>query len=90
MLVITASLLRWRYPGSVYLLVGGALYLIGSLFVTAVFNVPKNQSLASAEPDDPDSASLWLDYLSTWTAWNHVRTVASILAAASLIVGLYH
>src|SRR5687768_8999746 len=39
-LVIIASLLRWHYPGSVYLLVGGALYLLGSLLVTVVFNVP--------------------------------------------------
>jgi uncharacterized membrane protein len=46
-LVILASLLRWHYPGSVYLLVGGALYLVGSLLATVVFNVPKNEALAA-------------------------------------------
>jgi uncharacterized membrane protein len=29
-LVIIASLLRWHAPGSVYLLAGGAFYLVGS------------------------------------------------------------
>ena len=38
-LVIIASVLRWHYPGSAYLLVGGALYLVGGMFVTVVFNV---------------------------------------------------
>jgi uncharacterized membrane protein len=87
-LVIVASLLRRHYPGSVYLLVGGALYLVGSLLVTVVFNVPKNEALASVAPADPDSASLWAGYLSSWTAWNHVRTVAALVAAASLTIGL--
>jgi uncharacterized membrane protein len=87
-LVIIASLLRRPYPGSVYLLVGGALYLVGSLLVTVVFNVPKNEALASVAPADPDSASLWAGYLSSWTAWNHVRTVATLVAAASLTIGL--
>jgi uncharacterized membrane protein len=87
-LVIVASLWRRHYPGSVYLLVGGALYLVGSLLVTVVFNVPKNEALASIAPADPDSASLWAGYLSSWTAWNHVRTVAALVAAASLTIGL--
>src|SRR5215470_20027419 len=58
-LVMVIALARWHSPGSVYLLVGGALYLVGSLLVTAVFNVPKNDALASVAPADPDSAGLW-------------------------------
>jgi uncharacterized membrane protein len=87
-LVIIATLLRWHYPGSVCLLVGCALYLVGSLLVTMVCNVPKNQVLAAISPSDPDSANLWANYLSVWTAWNHVRTVAALMAAASLTMGL--
>jgi uncharacterized membrane protein len=63
-LVMIASLLRWHDPGAVYLLIGGALYLVGSLLVTLVFNVPKNEALASVAPTDPEGASLWTDYLS--------------------------
>jgi uncharacterized membrane protein len=87
-LVIIASLLRWQDPGSVYLLVGGALYLVGSLLVTMMFNVPKNNALAAVAPTDPNGASLWADYLSAWTAWNYVRTVAALVAAALLTIGL--
>ena len=89
-LVIIASLLRWRAPGALYLLIGGALYLVGTFFVTLVFNVPKNNALASVAPADPEGASLWTDYLSKWTAWNHVRAAAALAAAASLTIGLCH
>ena len=87
-LVMITSLARWHYPSSVYLLVGGALYLVGSLLVTIVFNVPKNDALASVAPADPDSVGLWAGYLASWTTWNHVRTVASLASLSSLIIGL--
>jgi len=87
-LVMIASLLRWHDPGAVYLLIGGALYLIGTFFVTLVFNVPKNNALASVAPANPGSASLWTDYLSKWTAWNHVRAAAALAAAALLTIAL--
>jgi len=86
--VMTASLLRWHDPGAIYLLIGGGLYLVGSLLVTLAFNVPKNEALASVAPADPDSASLWTDYLSKWTAWNHVRAAAALAAAASFSMAL--
>ena len=85
---LIASLLRWHQPGAVYLLVGAALYLLGSLLVTIVFNVPKNNALASVAPADPDAASLWANYVTNWTAWNHVRTAASLAAAASFSIAL--
>jgi len=87
-LVMLTALARWHSPGSVYLLVGGALYLVGSLLVTAVCNVPKNNTLASVAPADPGSAGLWAGYLASWTTWNHVRTVASLASLSSLILGL--
>lgn len=86
--VIIFSLLRWHDPGTVYLLAGGALYLVGSLLVTIVFNVPKNDALASVAPTGPNSASLWASYLTSWTAWNHVRTAAALMAAAALTIAL--
>jgi uncharacterized membrane protein len=88
-LVIVAALARWHSPGSVYFLVGGMLYLVGSIVVTVTFNVPKNNALAAVAPADPNAAGLWASYLGSWTTWNHVRTVASLAAAAALILGLY-
>lgn len=87
-LVIIASLLSWRESGVVYLILGSLLYLVGSFLVTVVFNVPKNNALASVSPADPGSAILWTSYLDKWTAWNHVRTVAALAAMALLIMGL--
>jgi uncharacterized membrane protein len=87
-LLMLTALARLHAPGSVYLLVGGAFYLVGSLIVTVVCNVPKNEALASVAPTDPDSADLWAGYLVSWTLWNHVRTVASLASLSSLIIGL--
>jgi hypothetical protein len=85
-----ASLLRWRDPGAVHLLIGGTLYLVGTFLVTLAFNVPKNKALASVAPSDPEGASLWTDYLSKWTAWNHVRAATALAAAAFLTIPLFH
>ncbi len=88
LLVMVSSLWRWHRPGTVYVLVGGALYLVGSFLVTVAFNVPKNDALASVALADPDGVSLWASYLVTWTAWNHLRTAAALVAAASLTIAL--
>lgn len=85
---IVFSWLRWNQPGTVYLLAGGLLYLIGTFLVTMVFNVPRNDALAAVAPADPESARLWANYLSSWTAWNHVRTAAALAAAASFSLAL--
>ena len=85
---IAASWLRWNDPGAVYLLAGGLLYLVGTFFVTMAFNVPRNEALAAVTTADPEGARLWASYLSSWTAWNHVRTVAALAAAASFSIAL--
>ena len=86
--VLVASFMRWHEAGAVYLLVGSALYLVGTFLVTAVFNVPMNDALASVALGDPEAASRWAAYLAGWTAWNHVRTVTATAAAASLTIAL--
>jgi uncharacterized membrane protein len=80
------SLLKWHQPGTIYLLVGSILYVIGSFGVTMVFNVPLNNALAIAKPESPEGANLWAKYLMDWTFWNHVRTVAALAAAALLAI----
>lgn len=87
-LAVISSVPRWREPGAIYLMIGSALYLVGSLMVTIVFNVPRNEALASVVPAAPGSAGLWAGYVASWTAWNHVRTAASFAAAASFSIAL--
>ncbi|MDZ8104936.1 MAG: anthrone oxygenase family protein [Nostoc sp. DedQUE12a] len=83
-----ASLSKWDQPGAVYLLLGSLLYLVGTILVTIVFNVPLNDALAIAKPDSTEGANLWARYLTNWTLWNHVRTIAAFGAAALLTIGL--
>ena len=87
-LVIVFSLLRWNEAGAVYLVSGGLAYLIGAILVTMVFNVPRNNALAAADPQSAAGARLWADYVTSWTAWNHVRTAAALAAAVLLTFAL--
>jgi uncharacterized membrane protein len=88
-LLLLSALLAWHRPGAAYLLVGSLLYLLGSLLVTMRFNVPRNMALATVEPDNIEGAALWSRYVAGWTAWNHVRTAASLGAAASFTIALW-
>jgi uncharacterized membrane protein len=87
-LLVVSSLLRWREPGAAYLLAGGLLYFVGAFLATIFFNVPRNNALAAVDPASAEGAGLWTNYLSGWTAWNHVRTAASLAAAALLTIAL--
>jgi uncharacterized membrane protein len=84
-----SSLFAWHKPGAVYLLAGGLLYLAGTLLVTIVCNVPRNDALAAVGPASAEGARLWAGYVAGWTAWNHVRTAAALAAAASLTLTLH-
>lgn len=71
-----------RPAGSGVLVATGALlYLIGSIGVTMVCNVPLNNKLAAVSPSATDMETQWRAYRGPWTRWNHVRTLACLLAA---------
>lgn len=74
------SILRWAEPGSLWLLMGSLLYLVGTIAVTMAFNVPLNDALAAVAPSSQQGAALWTRYLAEWVSWNHVRTLANIAA----------
>jgi len=82
------SILRWHESWAVYAFAGALLYLVGSVLVTIVFNVPRNEALATVTPTDAASAELWTTYITGWTAWNHVRTAAALAAAALFSIAL--
>lgn len=79
---VVLSVLSWGSLQSVLLLASGLLYLGGSLLVTVVFNVPRNERLAGLDPGSAQAAEYWAAYLHEWSRWNHVRSVASIASAA--------
>ncbi len=65
-------------------LLGAAAYLLGVLAVTAACNLPRNEALAALGLDAPGLPGAWQRYLGEWTAWNHVRCAAALLAALAL------
>jgi uncharacterized membrane protein len=86
--LVVASVIEWGEPYSVYLLLGGLLYLVGPILTTIAYHVPRNDALATVDPDGPDAERHWRQYAKTWTAANHVRTLGALAAAALFIVAL--
>ena len=77
-------------PGSGWLL-AGAIFGVLAAIITIAFNVPLNNHLDTVDPSGlsvADAAREWQAYMSTWTAWNHARTVTAIVASALMLIGL--
>lgn len=87
-LLAAVAVMDWSRPGAAWLLAGAALYLGGCILVTMIFNVPLNNALAASNAEAPEAAAVWTNYLSVWTAWNHVRTVACLASAACFILAV--
>jgi uncharacterized membrane protein len=83
------ALFAWDEGFAPYLLVGSALYLLGTILLTIAYHVPRNEALATVEPRGADAESHWRRYLSAWTAWNHVRVAAALAAAVVLTIALH-
>lgn len=64
---------------------GAVAYLAGCFAVTMLGNVPLNDRLARATPDEAEA--VWRDYLIRWTRWNHLRAAAALAAAALFALG---
>jgi uncharacterized membrane protein len=86
--LVGRSVSTWARPGAGYVLAGCVFYIAGTLLVTRLCNVPLNDALARVSPASPEGAALWASYVPRWTAWNHVRTAAALLAAALLTLAL--
>jgi uncharacterized membrane protein len=83
------ALFAWDERFAPYLIVGGALYLLGTILLTIVYHVPRNEALATLEPQSAEAESHWKRYLSGWTAWNHLRAATALAAAATLTIALH-
>ena len=83
-----AALVGWGDASAVCLLIGSLSYLVGAILVTIAFNIPLNNALAAVTPGSAQGAALWAQFAASWTAWNHVRTVAAIVATALFTVSL--
>lgn len=85
---VVASFIPWSPPRSVLLLVVGVGYLAGCFGVTMTCNVPCNERLAGMKAESAEAAAYWPVYVREWLFWNHVRTAASLIAAACAAAAL--
>jgi uncharacterized membrane protein len=86
-LVVRAAISSGEWPTAL-MIAGGMLYIVGTIGVTIACNVPLNDGLATLHPQGAGAASRWAEFVTKWTAWNHVRTVAALSAAAVLTAAL--
>ncbi len=82
------SVMGWERSGSGWVALGSVLYLVGSIGVTGVRNVPLNDALAAAEPGSAAAGERWTQFLESWTFWNHVRCAGTAAAAVAFSLAL--
>jgi uncharacterized membrane protein len=82
------SYVWWGEAGGKLVLAASLIYLVGCIGVTMVCNAPLNDALAAVSANTPEAAAVWSRYLNVWTAWNHLRTAAPLLAAILFMMAL--
>ncbi|HET6953693.1 MAG TPA: anthrone oxygenase family protein [Acidimicrobiales bacterium] len=85
-LAVTA-VARIGEPWAPWLLAGAALYLV-AIVLTGTFHVPRNDALNLVDPAVADAGRIWGDYLSSWVAGNHARTLVCVASAACFLAGM--
>ena len=61
------------------------IYLVGTLSVTMLFNVPLNERLQLLPNDD---VLKWKSYVREWTTWNSIRGLAATSSSALLVLAI--
>jgi uncharacterized membrane protein len=86
--LIVDALLDWRGTASALIVAAGVVYLGGLIALTGAYHVPRNNGLDRVDAAGPEAAAAWRRYAGPWTAGNHVRAVAGVLAAGLFIAAL--
>lgn len=66
---------------------GGGVYLAGVFVVTGLGNVPMNRRLDWMAPGGAQARAYWPRYVRRWTALNHLRSIAALVAALFFLIG---
>jgi uncharacterized membrane protein len=87
-LLIGIAFWQQSNPHAWLITAGGVTHFIGSFLVTMLCNVPRNNHLAVMASETASAAEYWARYVPEWLRWNHVRTIASLLAAVLFMLSL--
>lgn len=90
--VVCAALAIWSLtslgdPRAWLVLAASVIFVVGCFGVTMAFNVPLNDRLAAVTADQAEG--LWRTYLTVWTRWNTVRTIAPLVSTALFVLALW-
>ncbi|MEL7281812.1 MAG: anthrone oxygenase family protein [Pseudomonadota bacterium] len=80
----------WVYvdgQAQTWFIAGSLTYVVGTVLVTVLGNVPMNNRLDALRPISEETKAYWDIYATFWTAWNHVRTVAAAAGAIAILIG---
>ena len=81
------AIARWGSTAATLALVGGALAVV-PFVMTGAYHQPRNLAFDDVDPAASNAPARWDTYASGWVRWNHVRTLASTVAATLLAVSL--
>jgi len=82
------SAFHWGDPFAPYALAGAAVFLLGGFAVTMLRIIPLNNKLLAVSPDAANARDRWRGFRLKWARWNHVRTVATLLACVCFMLAL--
>lgn len=86
--VVTAAALiaGWGESSRGWVVAALVLYVLGAFVITFAVNVPMNDALESGKGG---AASLRDAFEDRWTVWNHARSVLTLAAFVSLVIGTW-
>lgn len=67
-------------------LVGTAIYLLGTVAVTATVHISMNEYIATWSPGTPPDD--WTAVRARWALWNHIRTTAAVVTFVLLLLAI--
>jgi uncharacterized membrane protein len=77
---------RLEEPGAMMAIAGAVAFGLGALLVTVERSAPLNRFLRTAT--DASSEMIWRIYRRDWGMWNHVRTIACIIASGLFVAAV--
>ena len=83
--LLVDAIVRWGEAGAGYQVAGAVLYGV-PIALTGGYHVPRNNALATVDPDAPGTEAAWRRYATEWTRANHLRTAASAASCVMFIL----
>lgn len=78
---IVRAATRWDRFASPWTIVAALAFLLATVVITGMGNVPVSAAVDALDPSGAGAAARWDELFAQWLSWNHARTAAAVLAA---------